>query len=179
MNNDKTRKCGDPYNFKARFKYFREFLNQELSELTYEEILKFHKHFDMFMKIYEWKDAEHFLVELENEYKNKFNINSCKENVSSAYFLQVIEKLPHSKNRVSYKYHHDYLREKSKFHSNMTRREVALTHKSNNIELHAIALAQIINDVGIDMIFYLNSEDIVICKKAIRIADKAISRYNN
>lgn len=58
---------GEPDDFKARFKYFKEFLKKELPEFSVEDILKFDKHFQKFRKIYEWYGAEYFLNAMEYE----------------------------------------------------------------------------------------------------------------
>ena len=102
----------------------------------------------------------------------------AKPNVSSSCFLEVIDKLPHSKSRVPYTYHHDYLREHSKAHNQISRSAVAASHTANDVELYAIALTQLLNDTGIDAIYHINSNDVLICKKAKEITDAAVCRYN-
>jgi len=98
--------------------------------------------------------------------------------VSSSCFLEVIDKLPHSKSRVPYTYHHDYLRQHSKIHNQMSRSEVASSHTTDDVELYAIALTQLLNEVGADAIYHINSQDVLICKKAKDITDAALVRYN-
>jgi hypothetical protein len=95
----------------------------------------------------------------------------------SALFLEVIDKLPHSKSRVPYTYHHDYLRFHSTFFSKMSRSEVALLHTADDTELYAVALTQVLRDLGSDSIYLLYSEDVLICKKAKEITDAALARY--
>lgn len=101
-----------------------------------------------------------------------------KTAVSSSCLLEVIDKLPHSKSRVPYTYHHDYLRQHSKLHIGMSRSYVASSHTADDIELHAIALTQILSEVGSDAIYHINSSDVLICKKAKEITEAAVSRYN-
>lgn len=98
--------------------------------------------------------------------------------VSSSCFLEVIDKLPHSKSRVPYTYHHDYLRQHSRYHNEMSRADIASSHTADDIELYAIALTQLLNELGAKIIYYINSTDVLICKKAKEITDAAISRYN-
>ena len=111
---------------------------------------------------------------------NNNNENSAlnKPAVSSSCFLEVIDKLPHSKSRVPYTYHHDYLRQHSKYHSQMSRSDVASSHTADDVELYAIALIQVLNEVGADAIYHINSQDVLICKKAKEITDAALARYN-
>lgn len=111
---------------------------------------------------------------------NNNNENSAlnKPVVSSSCLLEVIDKLPHSKSRVPYTYHHDYLRQHSKAHSKMSRSDVASSHTADDVELYAIALTQILSEVGADAIYHINSTDVLICKKAKEITDTALSRYN-
>lgn len=97
---------------------------------------------------------------------------------SSSCLLEVIDKLPHSKSRVPYTYHHDYLRQHSKAHSGMSRSDVASSHTADDVELYAIALTQILNEIGADAIYHINSNDVFICKKAKEITDAAVFRYN-
>lgn len=101
-----------------------------------------------------------------------------KPAVSSSCFLEVIDKLPHSKSRVPYTYHHDYLRQHSKAHSGMSRSDVASSHTADDLELYGIALTQILSEVGADAIYHINSNDVLICKKAKETTDAALSRYN-
>ena len=98
--------------------------------------------------------------------------------VSSSCFLEVIDKLPHSKSRVPYTYHHDYLRQHSKFHNQMSRSEVASSHTADDAELYAVALTQLLNEVGADAIYHINSQDVFVCKKAKEITGAALFRYN-
>ena len=93
-------------------------------------------------------------------------------------FLELINKLPHSKSRMPFTYHHDYLRQHSKVHNGMSRSDVASSHKASDVELYAITLTQILSEVGADVIYHINSSDVLICKKAKEITDAAVSRYN-
>jgi hypothetical protein len=95
----------------------------------------------------------------------------------SALFLEVIDKLPHSKSRVPYTYHHDYLRFHSTFFENMSRSEVASSHTADDDELYAVALTQLLSELGADSIYHIYSEDVLICKKAKEITDAALARY--
>jgi hypothetical protein len=92
-------------------------------------------------------------------------------------FLQVIDKLPHSKSRVPHTYHHDYLRFHSTVFAKMSRSEVASSHTSDDTELYAVALTQVLRELGSDSIYLLYSEDVLICKKAKEITDAALARY--
>lgn len=108
------------------------------------------------------------------------NLKSKKGSISSSCFLEVIDKLPYSKSRVPYTYHHDYLREHSKIHNHMSRSEVASSsNTADDIELYAIALTQLLDETGADAIYHINSDDVLICKKAKEITIAAIHRYNN
>lgn len=92
--------------------------------------------------------------------------------------LSVIDKLPHSRSRVPWTYHHDYLRQHCEKFKGNSRNEVA--HKTNYIdsEVYSIALIELLNELGSDAIWHLRGDDILICKKAKAICDAAISRYN-
>jgi hypothetical protein len=103
---------------------------------------------------------------------------NANTNVSSSFFLEVIDKLPHSKSRVPYTYHHDYLREHSKAHNQMSRSEVSSSHTADDTELYAVALTQLLNEIGADAIYHITSNDVFICKKAKEITDAALVRYN-
>lgn len=98
--------------------------------------------------------------------------------VSSRCLLEVIDKLPHSKSRVPYTYHHDYLRQNSKVHSGMSRSDVASSHTADDVELYVIALTQLLDELGSEAIYHINLNDVLICKKAKEITDAAVSRYN-
>ena len=63
---------GEPDYFKLQLKYFKDFLKRELPEFTKEDILKFDKHFQKFVKIYEWYGAEYFLTAMEYEARNNY-----------------------------------------------------------------------------------------------------------
>ena len=98
--------------------------------------------------------------------------------VSHSYFHSVIKKLPHSEGRVPYTYHHDYLRCNVAKFNGFSRSEVASGHKENEIELYAVALTQLLDEVNFRDTMDLNSEDIIACKKAIEITENVVSRYN-
>lgn len=139
---------------------------------------------DKDIKDLEWVYERMMYVHNENEnmdYMIRFReiLNSLKQsNLSKSCFLEVINKLPHIKDRVPYTYHHDYLRQHSKIHNNMSRSEVASSHTADEIELYAIALTQLLNEIGADVFYYINSQDVLICKKAKEITDAALARYN-
>ena len=116
---------------------------------------------------------------MENENLNtKQNQPLQQTAVSSSCLLEVIDKLPHSKSRVPYTYHHDYLRQHSKVHSGMSRSDVASSHTADDVELYAIALTQLLDEIGSKAIYHINSNDVLVCKKAKEITDAAVSRYN-
>lgn len=110
---------------------------------------------------------------------DKNNTQLPQSSVSSGCFLEVIDKLPHSKSRVPYTYHHDYLRtntEKFKFSS---RSEIASIHTENDLELYAVSLIKILDDLGSNALKHINSKDVELCKKALEITDLVVSRYNH
>ncbi len=98
--------------------------------------------------------------------------------VSHSYFHSVIKKLPHSEGRVPYTYHHDYLRLNVGKFKGSSRSEVASNHSENEIELYAVALTQLLDELNFRDTMDLNSDDIVACKKAIEITENVVSRYN-
>jgi len=98
--------------------------------------------------------------------------------VSHSYFHSVIKKLSHSEGRVPYTYHHDYLRMNVEKFKDNSRSEVALNHSENEIELYAVALTQLLDELNFRDTMNLNSDDIVACKKAIEITENVVSRYN-
>lgn len=98
--------------------------------------------------------------------------------VNHSYFLSVIKKLPHSEGRVPYTYHHDYLRMNVKKFKGMSRSEVAASHSEDEIELYAVALTELLDELNFRDTMDLNSDDIVVCKKALEITKKVVSRYN-
>jgi hypothetical protein len=93
-------------------------------------------------------------------------------------FLKLIERIPHSKSRVPYTYHHDYLRQHSKFHSQMSRSEIASNHRSSQDELYAVALVQIVSE-NPDAVYSLECEDLSILKEAKTIADSVVASYSD
>ena len=98
--------------------------------------------------------------------------------VSHSYFHSVIKKLPHSEGRVPYTYHHDYLRMNVEKFNGSSRSEVASNHSENEIELYAVALTQLLDELNFRDTMDLNSDDIIVCKKAIEITENVVSRYN-
>lgn len=103
-----------------------------------------------------------------------------KSQINSSFFLQVIDKLPHSRSRVPYTYHHDYLIYNSKFHQNMSRSDVAKSNeKDSDLQLYAVALVQLLDELGSKAIYHLSWTDIIVCKKAKEITDQLVLDYNN
>jgi hypothetical protein len=98
--------------------------------------------------------------------------------VDKQYFLNVIKKLPHSEGRMPYTYHHDYLIQHSLVHRKMSRSEVATAHKVDDVQLYAIALMQLLDEVGPMFLLHLDEGDVIVCKKAKEIAESAIKGYN-
>ena len=113
------------------------------------------------------------------DYLSKPSSESCQTAIDTICLLEVIDRLPHSKSRVPYTYHHDYLRQHSKVHHEMSRSDVSSSHTASDVELYAIALTQLLSEVGSDAIYHLDSRDLLICKKAKEITDGAVSRYNS
>lgn len=99
--------------------------------------------------------------------------------LSKEIFMRVICKLPHSKSRVPYTYHHDYLRQHSNRHRQMSRAEVASFHTADDIELYSIALTQLICELGACAFNHIDSQDFLVCKKAVEITESALTRYNS
>ena len=98
--------------------------------------------------------------------------------VSHSYFHSVIKKLPHSEGRVPYTYHHDYLRMNVEKFVGCSRSEVASEHSERDVELYAVALTQLLDELKFRDTMDLNSDDIIACKKAIEITENIVSRYN-
>ena len=101
-----------------------------------------------------------------------------KTAVSSSCLLDVINKLPHSKTRVPYTYHHDYLRRNTEFFKNSSRSDIASMHKDSDIELYAVTLIELLDELGSRAMFHLSSHDIQLCKKALEITGNVLSRYD-
>jgi hypothetical protein len=111
--------------------------------------------------------------------KNKnLNPQLSETAVSSSRFLEIIEKLPHSKTRVPYTYHHDYLRRNTELYKNSSRSDVASSHKDSDIELYAVSLIELLDGLGSRAMFHLSSNDIELCKKALEITRNVLSRYD-
>lgn len=100
------------------------------------------------------------------------------KNLTKEIILGVINKLPHSAARVPYTYHHDYFRTYSNKHLGMSRSEVASSHESSQIQLYAVALTQLLAEVGSEAIYCLDTDDLKICKKAKHITDCCIILNN-
>lgn len=111
---------------------------------------------------------------LENNTEQALNIPV----VDHSYFYSVIKKLPHSEGRVPYTYHHDYLRMNVEKFKGSSRSEVASNHIEDDIELYAVALTQLLDELNFRNTMDLNSDDIIACKKAIEITENVINRYN-
>ena len=89
----------------------------------------------------------------------------------------VIDKLPHSEGRVPYTYHHDYLRMNVEKFKDMSRSYVASNHEEDTVELYAVSLTQLLDELKFRDTMHLSSDDIVICKEALQITDFVLSRY--
>lgn len=109
--------------------------------------------------------------------EEELDINSIvnKKEVTLDDITKVINKLPHSKERVPYTYHHDYLRQHSEKFKDLSRNEVATQHNHSDKEMYAVALVQILDDVGSSSFIHLGDEDIRICKKVVAITDYIIN----
>lgn len=90
---------------------------------------------------------------------------------------EVIEKLPHSKGRVPYTYHHDYLRIHSKKFSSLSRSHVARENKESDLELYVVSLVQLLDELGSKGFDYIDSSDVEVCKKVRQVTKKVIERY--
>jgi len=86
-------------------------------------------------------------------------------------FSSVIKELPHSKGRVPYTYHHDYLRKNHKSYKDSSRSEVAGLHCANKDELYATALVEICSGMSlIDCLdLDLTPQDFDVIRKAREI----------
>lgn len=91
--------------------------------------------------------------------------------------MEVINSLPHSPTRVPYTYHHDYLRENCSVFAFSSRAEIAEKHKTTNLELYILALAQIINTAKAWDVLDFTPEQIEVCKKVKVEAYKIIKKY--
>lgn len=100
------------------------------------------------------------------------------KNIDIDDFESVINKLPHSEGRVPYTYHHDYLRMHVINFKCFSRSEVASDHNSDDVELYAVALTKLLDELNFRNTMDLSKEDIDICKKAIEITENAVNRYN-
>jgi hypothetical protein len=94
-------------------------------------------------------------------------------------FHKIIKKLSHSRERVPYTYHHDYLRENVNKFKNSSRAEVAKNHTENENEMYAVALVEILNKLDFIDTLNLTRDDINICEKAVYLTKDIINRYNN
>lgn len=92
---------------------------------------------------------------------------------------KVIDKLPYVPSRMPRTYHHDYLRRKCLFFSNKSRGEVA-KYKSDDTELYALALCQLIDEVGVRVLLHkLTLEDKEVILDCFEMADEIIAKHNN
>lgn len=91
---------------------------------------------------------------------------------------KIIEKLPHSRTRVPYTYHHDYLRWNSPIHSKMSRSEVSENSCNDDEELYSVALCQLLTELGPNVFLYMNGEDVEVCKQAVLNTQAIINSYN-
>jgi hypothetical protein len=108
-----------------------------------------------------------------------FEISVNKTNhVNQEYFNSVIKKLSHSECRVPYTYHHDYLRMNVENFKGLSRSEVASNHIEDDVELYAVALTKLLDELSFRDTMDLNNDDIIVCKKAIEITENVVARYN-
>lgn len=110
---------------------------------------------------------------------DKNNTQLPQSSVSSGCFLEVIDKLPHSKTRVPYTYHHDYLRMNTEQFKFSSRSEIASEHREDDLELYAVSLIKILDGLGSTALKYINSKDVELCKKALEITGLVVGRYNH
>lgn len=94
-------------------------------------------------------------------------------------FEAVITKLPHSKVRVPYTYHHDHLRTKVRSFASYSRSDIAALKSYSQSELYAVALAHLVTTVDPIHILSLDQNDSEICKQAIQITDSLIKEYDS
>lgn len=88
----------------------------------------------------------------------------------------VIEKLPHSADRVPYTYHHDLLRTEVFNHDMMTRAEVAdVTRGHSDVWRYAASLTYLLNTLSAKDCFVLDKKDKKICEKAMEISESFMS----
>jgi hypothetical protein len=99
------------------------------------------------------------------------------EHIASQQILEVIDRLPHSKGRVPFTYHHDYLRTNVKSFCNLSRSEVAAEHTSTDLELYAVALVQLLDELGSNAFVHLSATDIYVCKKVKEIVNNLLEKY--
>lgn len=51
----------------SRYKYFREWLREEIPDFTEEEIIKYYKKRSQIKRLFDWSGLQEFLEVLENE----------------------------------------------------------------------------------------------------------------
>lgn len=87
----------------------------------------------------------------------------------------VIKKLPHSKGRVPYTYHHDYCRMKIAWLMGQSRSQVSVNHDHDESTMYSLCLAMICEDIGMESLFSfidqgeITMEDFDIIRFALRI----------
>jgi len=118
------------------------------------------------------------IQELHKQFVIGENYKMSIDDISPTYFHTVIKKLPHSEGRVPYTYHHDYLRMNVKTFNGCSRSDVASNHIENEVELYAVALTELLDELKFGDTIDLNSDDIAACKKAMDITKNVVSRYN-
>lgn len=88
-------------------------------------------------------------------------------------YKNVIEKLPHSKSKVPYVYHHEYL----SGILNKPKDDIAeLTNNTSDKERYATALCQIINESKSSIFLLINKDMFTIVKDAIRVCNNYSSK---
>lgn len=92
-------------------------------------------------------------------------------NITVDQIKQLIKKLPHSETRVPYTYHHDYVRCHVVRSTGVpiSRSEVAEIQNWSELELYAVALCQLLTDVGIQAFELIALDDLRICKQSLEV----------
>lgn len=93
----------------------------------------------------------------------------------------VFPSFEHSKGRVPYTYHHDFLRAKCKAFEGKSRAYVADNHDSSELELYAIALVYVAENAPLKELlktlqFFIGLEDLLY--SCIEISESVVKRIN-
>lgn len=97
----------------------------------------------------------------------------------------LIERLPHSKTRVPFTYHHDYLRTHA-VHAGMYRADIAKLKCWSELELYSGALMQLVTELGTEIFQHLSERDLstikeaaVLCKAYVkRVDEEQLEKYD-